>query len=114
MTECDNVCDISQIKYLLSAYANYYKEKKWTEKKVVRITGGEPLLDFGRLSDTLLHAKAENYEKIVLCTNGLLLKHCYELNPSIWEMVKDILLLKISLDTLKPMTFKEITGLDAL
>lgn len=114
LTECDNVCDISQIKYLLSAYANYYKEKKWTEKKVVRITGGEPLLDFGRLSDTLLHAKAENYEKIVLCTNGLLLKHCYELNPSIWEMVKDILLLKISLDTLKPMTFKEITGLDAL
>lgn len=114
LTECDNVCDISQIKYLLSAYANYYKEKKWTEKKVVRITGGEPLLDFGRLSDTLLHAKAENYEKIVLCTNGLLLKHCYELNPSIWEMVKDILLLKISLDTLKPMKFKEITGLDAL
>ena len=114
LTECDNVCDISQIKYLLSAYANYYKEKKWTEKKVVRITGGEPLLDSGRLSDTLLHAKAENYEKIVLCTNGLLLKHCYELNLSIWEMVKDILLLKISLDTLKPMTFKEITGLDAL
>lgn len=29
-------------------------------------------------------------------------------------MVKDILLLKISLDTLKPMTFKEITDLDAL
>ena len=34
LTQCNNVCDISQIKYLLSAYANYYKDKKWTEKKV--------------------------------------------------------------------------------
>ena len=114
LVECDSLCDICQIKYLLTAYADYYKEKKWTEKKVVRITGGEPLLDFERLSDTLLHARAENYEKIVLCTNGLLLKKSYTVNSSTWEAVKDILLLKISLDTLKEATFKEITGVDEL
>lgn len=114
LTECDSVCDISQIKYLLTAYANYYKEKNWTEKKVVRITGGEPLLDFERLSNTLLHAMAENYEKIILCTNGLMLKQSYKLTMATWEKVKDILLLKISLDTLKTTTFKKITGVDAL
>ena len=64
LQKCDTLCDISQIKYLLTAYANYYKEKRWTEKKVVRITGGEPLLDFERLSETLHHAKLESYENI--------------------------------------------------
>ena len=114
LQKCDTLCDISQIKYLLTAYANYYKEKRWTEKKVVRITGGEPLLDFERLSETLHHAKLESYEKVVLCTNGLLLKQCYENNSIVWEEIKDVLLLKISLDTLKPQVFKDLTGVDEL
>ena len=114
LVKCDNLCGISQIKYLLTAYANYYKKKKWTEKKVVRITGGEPLLDFERLSETLYHAQLEGYEKVVLCTNGLLLKRCYEESPAVWEKTKNILLLKISLDTLKPTIFKKMTGVDGL
>lgn len=66
------------------------------------------------LLNTLLHAMAENYEKIILCTNGLMLKQSYKLTMATWEKVKDILLLKISLDTLKTTTFKKITGVDAL
>ena len=107
---CNDLCDITQIKYLLTAYANYYRKKRWTEKKVVRITGGEPLMNFERLLDVLKHAKVKDYEKIVLCTNGLLLKECYESSPEIWESVKNILLLKISLDSMKPEIFKELTG----
>lgn len=114
LVKCDTLCGISQIKYLLTAYADYYRKKKWTEKKVVRITGGEPLLDFERLFEVLCHAQSEDYEKIVLCTNGLLLKQCYEKNPTVWEKIKDILLLKISLDTLKPSVFNKMTGVDGL
>lgn len=109
LKKCDDLCGIEQIKYLLTAYSNYYKEKKWTEKKIVRITGGEPLLDSQRLLCLLQHAKNEGYEKIVLCTNGILLQECYEDNSEIWESVKSILLLKISLDSLRSDVFKEIT-----
>lgn len=114
LKECPELCDITQIKYLLTAYADYYRTKQWTEKKVVRITGGEPLLCRNTLLDTLQHIRQENYEKIVLCTNGLLLKDCYEADPEIWESVKNTLLLKISLDSLKPEIFKELTGTDQL
>lgn len=50
LKKCNSLCEITQIKYLLTAYANYYRKKGWIEKKVVRITGGEPLLDSRRLS----------------------------------------------------------------
>lgn len=111
---CNDLCDIEQIKYLLTAYANYYRKNGWTEKKVVRITGGEPLMNFIRILDVLKHAKVKDYEKIVLCTNGLLLKECYESSPEIWESVKNILLLKISLDSMDPERFKKLTGSDEL
>lgn len=114
LMKCSELCGIEQIKYLLSAYATYYKANKWTEKKVVRITGGEPLLVENRLIETLKHAKKEEYEKIVLCTNGLLLQKCYENYPEVWESVKKILLLKISLDSLQPKVFHELTGSDSL
>lgn len=114
LKKCDELCDIMQIKYLLIAYADYYRENKWTEKKVVRITGGEPLLYPNRLLETLKCAKMEGYEKIVLCTNGLLLKDCYEKSPEVWESAKNVLLLKISLDSMNPAIFKELTGTDEL
>ena len=114
LKKCSALCDITQIKYLLTAYADYYRTKQWTEKKVVRITGGEPLLCCDTFLETLKHIRQENYEKIVLCTNGLLLKECYELAPEIWESVKNTLLLKISLDSLKPEIFKELTKTDQL
>ena len=108
------LCGIKQVKYLLTAYANYYKENEWAEKKVVRITGGEPFLEEERLIETLKHARKEDYEKIVLCTNGLLLKDSYEKYPRVWESIKKILLLKISLDSLKSAVFKKLTSVDAL
>lgn len=114
LCKCDDLCDITQIKYLLTAYADYYKTNGWTEKKVVRITGGEPLLDANRLFEILRQAKAEGYEKIVLCTNGLLLKECYDDEPSLWDSIKNILLLKISLDTMNGKIFKELTGSEKL
>lgn len=114
LKECEELCDITQIKYLLTSYADYYRKNRWTEKKVVRITGGEPLLYSDRLLETLQCAKLEGYEKIVLCTNGLLLKECYEIAPEVWESIKNILLLKISLDTMNAATFKEMTGTDEL
>lgn len=114
LKECDELCDITQIKYLLTSYADYYKKNRWTEKKVVRITGGEPLLHSDRLLETLQCAKLEDYEKIVLCTNGLLFRECYEKNPEVWESIKNILLLKISLDTMNAAIFKEMTGTNEL
>lgn len=111
---CDELCNITQIKYLLTAYADYYRKKKWTEKKVIRITGGEPLLYPERLTAILEHAKMEGYEKIVLCTNGTLLKECYENSQNIWGSVKDILLLKISLDSLNKEVFNKLTNTDQL
>lgn len=109
LKECDSLCEITQIEYLLKAYAEYYKEKNWKEKKVVRITGGEPLLDIGRLLKVLECAKENGYEKIVLCTNGLLLRECYIGNEDIWESVKSILLLKISLDSMDEDVFEKLT-----
>lgn len=88
MARYKELCGIKQVKYLLTAYANYYKENEWAEKKVVRITGGEPFLEEERLIETLKHARKEDYEKIVLCTNGLLLKDSYEKYPRVWESIK--------------------------
>lgn len=114
LKKCSTLCNITQIKYLLTAYADYYKKKQWTEKKVVRITGGEPLLCSDRLLEVLKHIRSENYEKIILCTNGLLLKKCYEAAPKIWESVKNCLLLKISLDSLKSEIYEKLIGTDQL
>ncbi len=114
LKKCAELCNITQIKYLLTAYADYYRKKRWTEKKVLRITGGEPLLYPECLMEVLEHAKMEGYEKIVLCTNGTLLKECFDNSQEVWESVKNILLLKISLDSLDKETFKKLTGTDQL
>lgn len=111
---CDTLCDITQIEYLLEAYAAYHKDKGWTEKKVVRITGGEPLLHKERLLQILECAKSKGYEKIVLCTNGLLFKECYVDNEEVWDSVQNILLLKISLDSMDKGIFEELTGTNQL
>lgn len=114
LKKCNELCGIDQIKYLLTSYADYYREKRWMEKKVVRITGGEPLLYSDRLTEILKHTKTEGYEKIILCTNGTLLKESYEDYQEIWESIKDILLLKISLDSLNKNIFKKLTDSDKL
>lgn len=78
---------------------------------VIRITGGEPLLNSSIRKRTNLVLKAAgDYDKIVLCTNAIHLQEAYEEDRKTWETVKSKLLLKISFDTLIPKTFKEITG----
>lgn len=106
----ETLCDIDTIKLFLKAYVDYCKRRKWKEKKVLRITGGEPLLSAERLHTILKYAYTIGFEKIVLCTNGVEFEKCYEMSRGVWEQVKDIVLLKISLDTLNKDTFCEMTG----
>lgn len=114
LTNCSELCGIDQIKYLLTSYAFYCDAKKWKEKRVLRITGGEPLLVSDRLNVVLTHAKSVGFQEIVLCTNGIMIEECYNKTPEVWEEVKEILLLKISLDSLEPKIFKKITKCDDL
>lgn len=79
---------------------------------IVRITGGEPLLNSmirQRTNCILKSARQRKYKKIILCTNAVYIKEAYEEDTKIWESVKELLLLKISLDTLNEKYFKEIT-----
>ena len=112
--ESCELCNTTEIKYLLTAYADYYKQNHWVEKKVVRITGGEPLLYPDRLMEILSHAKSENFEKIILCTNGTKLKECFNNYSETWDSIKDVLLLKISLDSMKEEIFNQLTGTNML
>lgn len=77
------------------------------KKKILRITGGEPLIKPDEVS--CLFEAAKDYNKIILCTNGTNLKEAFEKNTEKWNAVKDKLLLKISLDTLDPDVFDDIT-----
>ena len=97
------------IKNLVRAFKSHMMQDR--ENAVLRITGGEPLLserERKRVADIL--EVAIDYNKIVLCTNGVYLKKAYEDNKSQWDRVKNVLLLKISLDTLDEQRFKQITG----
>jgi Molybdenum cofactor biosynthesis enzyme len=104
-----DLCDISRIKWLMTGFMNYCKKQNWNEKKVLRITGGEPLLEEIKLKEIFRHALNQNYQKIVLCTNGILLQDVYFKAKETWESVKDIILLKISLDSLKKNVFGYLT-----
>lgn len=77
---------------------------------ILRITGGEPLLGKANREKTavILNA-AKDFKKIVLCTNAIYLREAYEEYQKDWDAVRSKLLLKISLDTLKPDRFCEIT-----
>lgn len=114
LSRCKELCSTETLYFLMKAFNKYGQQKGWKEKKVLRITGGEPLLVLDRLYAVLNNAKSEEYQKIVLCTNGVLIRDAYNKNPDTWENVKDVLLLKISLDTMKPEIFSELTGTDKL
>lgn len=72
--------------------------------KKVRLTGGEPLVrkDVAKLVGSL--KRTDGIEKVVLTTNGILLK---EMLPELLEAGLDGV--NISLDTLEEETFSEIT-----
>ena len=92
-------CDVDVISCVLQVAKRH-------DTKVVRITGGEPLLFPERTRFVLTEACKLGFEKLILNTNGTqLLKHIDWLVD-----FKDNFLLKISLDTIDPMVFERITG----
>ena len=73
----------------------------------VRITGGEPLVRRGIVYFIEKLSKIPGIEDIAMTTNGVLLK------PRLPELMDaGLKRLNISLDTLKPETFHQITGRD--
>lgn len=59
------------------------------EMAVLRITGGEPLLSAeNRKTVATILTEAKNYNKIVLCTNGVFLSEAYEEYREQWDHVK--------------------------
>ncbi|HIJ78849.1 MAG: GTP 3',8-cyclase MoaA [Desulfobulbaceae bacterium] len=76
--------------------------------KKVRLTGGEPLVRHGILDFIRRLAQIEGLDDIRLTTNGVLLADYAE-----DLYAAGIRKLNISLDTMRPERFKEITGVDA-
>lgn len=112
----ENLCDIKDedclsediLKRLISVFRKQVKEK---DGPILRITGGEPLYNKANCSKTAVILRAaKDYEKIVLCTNGIFLKEAYMSDPTTWDEIRSKLLLKISLDTLDQNCFCKITG----
>jgi cyclic pyranopterin phosphate synthase len=75
----------------------------------IRITGGEPLQRRGMVRLCRMLADIDGIESLAVTTNGILLKEFAD--PLFEAGVRRI---NISLDTLKPERFKEITGNDLL
>lgn len=110
-----SLCDISAVKRLIQVFK---KSIKNNESAVLRITGGEPFLAqvAERTIEILREARNNNYDKIVLCTNGYNFGDIYRNQgyKNVLESVKDTLLLKISLDSLNENNFYSITETKAL
>ncbi len=77
--------------------------------KRIKITGGEPLIRRGCPALISRLKKVSGIEQVTITTNGILLK---ENLPRLIEAGTDGI--NISLDTLNPRRFKEITGSDRL
>jgi molybdenum cofactor biosynthesis enzyme MoaA/dTDP-glucose pyrophosphorylase len=99
----ENLCkgknnyDIEAVKILIElAKQNHFK--------TVRLTGGEPLLFPERLQ-ILLEECGNGFERLVLNTNGALLHNHF----NVLEKYKDSLVLKISLDSINPDEYKNLT-----
>lgn len=102
-------CNLQAIKNLVKEFSKHIIKDK--DKPILRITGGEPL--FGkenRMRTMSVLNSADEYSRIVLCTNGISFVEAYNENPKLWEGLKKKLLLKISLDTLKEDKFQVLTG----
>ena len=108
---CDKLCPTDKILYLVDTFYDQIEEDNWQANKSIRITGGEPLLIPEKTLQILEYAYNKGYHKLVLCTNGLLLEKIYtdERYHKTLELIKDRLLLKISLDTLEEKKFEKIS-----
>lgn len=103
----EECCTEQKIASLVRTFSNC------NTNKVIRITGGEPLVSAKIRKRTAKIMQASScYKKIILCTNGVFIKEAYNENKRLWEQLKSKMLLKISLDTLEPKLFQDITGCD--
>lgn len=108
----DEYASDDEIKYLMNAYVHIVENFVPKNKPVLRITGGEPFLDentIERVHTILKEAKKLKIPKIVICTNGDKILTAYEKEKNLWDSLKDVLWLKISLDSLESDVFKKIT-----
>jgi len=101
LEKAENLCDIKSILMLIQTARD-------VGINVLRLTGGEPLLEPKRVFSFIEEAVKYNYKKIILNTNGLLLNKYYN------ELLKfkDFITLKISIDSLNERTFKLLTKSD--
>lgn len=103
MSANEGLCELASVESLLdcSAEEGIY---------IVRLTGGEPLLTPERCRRLLERSAARGFAKVILNTNGL---HLTE-NMDWLSTCRHQFECKISLDTLHPRTFSQITGKDML
>lgn len=104
-------CSLVDLQRVVKAFHQHVQHDK--EKSILRITGGEPLFkDENRKRTISILKAAKDYNKLILCTNGVYFEQSYKEDPKIWEAIKNKLLLKISLDTLDKEIFQDITKQD--
>lgn len=110
--------ELVEINEIFSLMESYIKNASLVEPKhdyVLRITGGEPLLTKETRDKVNLILKKSielGFQKVVLCTNGNYLGDAYNSDKDTWEKVKDVLLLKISIDTLQAEVFRQISKIE--
>ncbi len=96
----DDFWDISSLE---KTFQYLYKKRV----KIIRITGGEPLLKIYKVQTISKLLKKIGFKDIRLQTNGILLgKYLNELNDFSFSEIK------ISLDSLNPITYKKLSGYD--
>lgn len=97
-----STCDIKAIYKVMDLMSNH-------GSKLLRLTGGEPLIDIAKTVDFLRYSKGR-FQRTVLNTNGFYLKDCLDA----LEEFKSFLTIKVSLDSLDAAEAKNISGVDGL
>jgi len=96
---CERLCAVGPILGLLEAFAE-------AGGRVVRLTGGEPLLEPTRTRELLVHAVQLAFPKIILNTNGVCLRKELSWLRDLGRRFE----CKVSLDTLVPSEYERLTG----
>jgi cyclic pyranopterin phosphate synthase len=100
----EQLLSYEEIEYVCDIFVELGIEK-------IRLTGGEPMMrrDIETIIEKLTALKAKGLQDLALTTNGYFL-------PDRAQALKDAGLdrITISLDSLKPGTFKQMTGVDVL
>lgn len=113
--EKNELIDVREIYDLMISYTRAASQFVPKQKYVLRITGGEPLLDEEtrkKVANIISKAKELGFSKIVICTNGVFVRDAYREAENIWNEAKKEILLKISVDTFKPERLKQISEIN--